>query len=230
MKDVKKDILEDSYNSIFASRLRLTLDSVNRDGEKLTQEKLAKKIGVTRQAVGQWKDGLTTPNIGPLKKIGEEYNISIDWLLGLSDTKHLEDSDIPKKTGLTPQAVETLIKWMNYHATYHNSRSVINTLIEKGSVELFDALYLYWVCEYDNFIANPTKQANNLSKGTKALYNPKTLEDVGVIYHDGITQSIRCVSLSDFRDFLFAKMQSESIKFKEQLSKEREEVENNGKE
>ena len=48
----------------------------------LSQEQLAEKIGVSRQAVSKWEGGLSTPELDKLKALSECFQISIDELTG----------------------------------------------------------------------------------------------------------------------------------------------------
>ena len=48
----------------------------------MSQEELAQKIFVTRQAVSRWENGETTPNPEMLKTLSELFDVSIDTLLG----------------------------------------------------------------------------------------------------------------------------------------------------
>ena len=47
----------------------------------LTQEELAEKIYVTRQAVSRWENGDTVPNTETLKVLSKFYGVSINTLL-----------------------------------------------------------------------------------------------------------------------------------------------------
>ncbi len=53
-----------------------------REKHKLTQEELAKRLLVTRQAVSRWETGETQPNTETLKLLSREYDVSINTLLG----------------------------------------------------------------------------------------------------------------------------------------------------
>ena len=53
-----------------------------RKRENLTQEELAEKLFVTRQAVSRWEAGETTPNAETLKSLSRLFNVSINTLLG----------------------------------------------------------------------------------------------------------------------------------------------------
>ncbi len=48
----------------------------------LTQDGLAEKVFVTRQAVSRWENGETVPNPETLKKLSGLFNVSINTLLG----------------------------------------------------------------------------------------------------------------------------------------------------
>lgn len=53
-----------------------------REDNNLTQDQMAEKILVTRQAVSRWEMGETQPNTETLKILSREFNISINTLLG----------------------------------------------------------------------------------------------------------------------------------------------------
>lgn len=48
----------------------------------ISQEELAKKVFVTRQAVSRWENGETIPNIDTLKILSKLFDVSINTLLG----------------------------------------------------------------------------------------------------------------------------------------------------
>lgn len=48
----------------------------------LSQDELAEKVYVTRQAVSRWENGETTPNTETLKLLSRLYDVSINTLLG----------------------------------------------------------------------------------------------------------------------------------------------------
>ena len=48
----------------------------------LSQDELAEKIFVTRQAVSRWENGETTPSIDTLKLLSKLFDVSINTLLG----------------------------------------------------------------------------------------------------------------------------------------------------
>ena len=48
----------------------------------LSQDELAEKVYVTRQAVSRWETGETTPNTETLKLLSKLFDVSINTLLG----------------------------------------------------------------------------------------------------------------------------------------------------
>ena len=48
----------------------------------LSQEQLAEKIFVTRQAVSRWETGETLPNTETLKLLSKLFDVSVNTLLG----------------------------------------------------------------------------------------------------------------------------------------------------
>ena len=77
---------EEKENAIFAVRLRELFEV-----KKATHNELADFIkaktgdSITRQAVGQWCNGNTCPNLKTVPFIADFFNVSADYLLGLED-------------------------------------------------------------------------------------------------------------------------------------------------
>ncbi len=53
-----------------------------REKNNLTQEEMANRVNVTRQAVSRWENGETQPNPEMLKVLSREFDVSINTLLG----------------------------------------------------------------------------------------------------------------------------------------------------
>ena len=53
-----------------------------REKNNLTQDQMAERVMVTRQAVSRWETGETQPNTDTLKILSKEFNVSINTLLG----------------------------------------------------------------------------------------------------------------------------------------------------
>ena len=53
-----------------------------REKNHLTQDQMAERVMVTRQAVSRWETGETQPNTDTLRILSREFNVSINTLLG----------------------------------------------------------------------------------------------------------------------------------------------------
>lgn len=56
-----------------------------RNENRLSQEELAEKLGISRQAVSKWESGKSTPDLNKLIAISELYNVTIDSLVKCTD-------------------------------------------------------------------------------------------------------------------------------------------------
>lgn len=63
----------------------------------LSQEQLAEKIGVSRQAISKWESGTSKPEIEKLLALSECFNISLDELVKDEVAKQ-ETSEVPQKS------------------------------------------------------------------------------------------------------------------------------------
>ena len=48
----------------------------------ITQEQLAKMLGITQGAVAQWENGMTHPSFDMLPKVAEALGMTVDELIG----------------------------------------------------------------------------------------------------------------------------------------------------
>lgn len=55
----------------------------------LTQEAIAEKVGVSRQAVAKWEAGETVPDLGKCKLLAELFEVSLDDLANYETEKNL---------------------------------------------------------------------------------------------------------------------------------------------
>ncbi|MBR3038017.1 MAG: helix-turn-helix domain-containing protein, partial [Clostridia bacterium] len=89
----------------------------------LSQDELAEKVFVTRQAVSRWEKGETVPSTETLKLLSKLFNVSINTLLGSPQKlicqccgMPLQDEIIGKDKDGTPN--ENYCKWCYADGTY----------------------------------------------------------------------------------------------------------------
>lgn len=71
----------------FSYRLTVLLDEHN-----MTQTQLAKKIGTSNVTICRYLTGERVPRLDVVTKIADVFKISLDYLLGLSDDKNIQNS------------------------------------------------------------------------------------------------------------------------------------------
>jgi len=60
-----------------------------------TQVQLAQKLGITKQTVSNWENDNIQPSIDMLIKISKIFNVSTDYLLGLTPTNSINVDGLP---------------------------------------------------------------------------------------------------------------------------------------
>ena len=113
-----------------------------RNQNNMTQEELAEKVFVTRQAVSRWETGETTPNIEALKQLSALFNVSINTLLG-SDKKlvcqccgmELDDSIMSREKYGTKNQDYCQWCYTDGKFTYSNKEDLIDFCVEHLSSE-----------------------------------------------------------------------------------------------
>ena len=112
----------------------------------LSQDELAEKVYVTRQAVSRWENGETTPNTETLKLLSKLFDVSINTLLGSPRQlicqccgMPLEDANTSKeKDGIFN---EEYCKWcyVDGEYTYENMDDLIEFCVEHMANENFSS-------------------------------------------------------------------------------------------
>lgn len=97
---------QEKYNSPFAANLR---DLIAQKGTTITA--LAKVLGISRQAVSQYADGTGQPNVDKLAMISDFFEVSSDYLVGLSpiQTRNETIQGINSETGLWEDSIALLM-------------------------------------------------------------------------------------------------------------------------
>ena len=61
-----------------------------RTENKLSQEKLAEKLGVSRQSISKWEQGYAVPDTDNVFKLSKLYGISVDTILNCGETQETQ--------------------------------------------------------------------------------------------------------------------------------------------
>lgn len=108
-----------------------------RNKKGMSQEQLAEKVFVTRQAVSRWETGETQPNTETLKLLSQLFEVSINTLLGSPQKLICQCCGMPLKDEMMSREPDGIInesycKWCyadgNY--TYHNMDDLIDVCVK----------------------------------------------------------------------------------------------------
>ena len=75
----------------------------------LSQEALAEKLGVSRQAVSKWETGDAVPELSKLVLLARAFDVTTDWLLSESDPE--PDTPPEPETPAAPEAPAQSSNW-----------------------------------------------------------------------------------------------------------------------
>lgn len=72
----------------------------------MSQEQLAKKLGVSRGSISFYENGDRTPDILFLDSVSKYFEVSTDYLLGYSEAKNDNNINISKELHLSDKSIE----------------------------------------------------------------------------------------------------------------------------
>lgn len=158
-----------------------------RKTNNLTQDEMAKKLFVTRQAVSRWENGETIPNVDTLKLISNIFDISINSLITDNNLNDIQNDKINSN------------RFLGFAQLYENSRptipdnacNIILNYLEHKPEQIVDLgcgtglSTLPWLGKCDNIIGiDPNKEMLSIAKQKsndilfiKAYSNNTTLPD-----------------------------------------------------
>ena len=74
-------VKKNRFGNQWLTKFQLCLVQALRKSHGLSQEQLAEKLDVSRQAISKWESGQANPDINNLLKLSSIYEVSTDYLL-----------------------------------------------------------------------------------------------------------------------------------------------------
>lgn len=105
-----------------------------REKNSLTQEQMAKRVMVTRQAVSRWETGETQPNTDTLKLLSQEFEVSVNTLLALLVSSFVNAVELPLNE-------DAFISREKMEAT---TKIIVSGVMQRGSLYISQES-LYWI-------------------------------------------------------------------------------------
>lgn len=81
-----------------------------REEAKITRQKAADDLGVTRAALEFYEKGKRTPDVGMIARLAEYYGVTVDYLFGLNNAASVDPSMVSCSifTGLSEKAINNI--------------------------------------------------------------------------------------------------------------------------
>ncbi len=128
----------------------------------MSQEELAEKLGVSRQAVSKWESGATQPELSKLIELSKLYNVSVDELLSLEHAKLKQDA---AETAVPNNAENTPAEKLSFRDFCMQHKKIIG-----GAAVALAALIAVGV-HYNNRINTLSTQVNDLRSQLYSVQN-----------------------------------------------------------
>ncbi len=114
---------------IFAQRINEL-----REERGLSQGKLADELGISRGALSYYESAQRTADISMLVKFAKYFDVTADYLLGLSDNRTSKTAGIGEATGLSDEAIKKLQDIKNGKNPKKNMK-ICNSFISSAQFE-----------------------------------------------------------------------------------------------
>jgi transcriptional regulator with XRE-family HTH domain len=75
----------------------------------MTQESLARRLGITRNTVNSWEQGYSAPSVMGLVEIAKYFNVSADYILGIANSSSISVNGLePDEVALITSLIEKI--------------------------------------------------------------------------------------------------------------------------
>ena len=181
----RKEYRNEKFKEIFRSKLFL----------RESAQELAELFQVRRQTIYDWESGKSFPDMGTLVEISNKCNVSIDYLLGLTEYNSLDGNyqSASRVTGLSEDTIKAL---KEENAGY--GAMLINQFVESGRFERFmndfkQALTISLNCKDD------VPLIGNEIKTTKADIIRFYSQEIGNVFGEQVREYLDSVKDIDSR-------------------------------
>lgn len=112
------------FSTIFSARLKSLMAD-----KKINNKELANLLGVSAQAISQFKNEIALPNVDNMIKLADYFNVSLDYLLGRTKAKTTDINirDICEYLNITEECVRQL---------HNNKENYLNSIVDNFSNKL----------------------------------------------------------------------------------------------
>jgi len=158
----EKNMVPDNYLLPFPRRFRLLIDET-----RVSQQEIADHVGVSRQAIAQWKDGKTNPDVYSFVKLAEFFKVPYEYLLGETDSKVRENMKLAEELKLSDGAINRLLDWASAEKENKSDvprSEILSDLLASSDFESFIDCVRKYISEYlgHRFYEDEQKEKDSL--------------------------------------------------------------------
>lgn len=171
---------------------------------KMTQEALARELGVSKGAYNNYENASRTPDIDFLDAAAKYFGVTSEYLLGHSNARAFGNISICEQTGLSESAVEELKRLRNYEDDSFASYDYQDV---ENHLQMMDLINILIGTRYDTTNIN----GENVSETYFSLIMQAALQYIEVAYTyplgNGLTENLlnnagKWEAVEIFKDFL----------------------------
>lgn len=134
--------------NLFSERLKELIKEAGKTQAAIADgiNKMNAGVSISRQALNSYLQGDASPDIQRFKVISDYFDVSYDYMLGVTDNRKRETTNIAEKTGLSDSSYALLVRYMNEESeekrrkfrtainTFFSSKPAIDALVEFFSI------------------------------------------------------------------------------------------------
>lgn len=113
--------------------------TVARNNKGMTQEEVAKKLGVHRSTYNRYETGLRTPDLDTVSKLARIFGVTTDFLLGKSHTEDNRQNLIPLvgsvPAGTPIEAIEDIEEYIDIYPKFVKHGELFALRVQGDSME-----------------------------------------------------------------------------------------------
>ncbi|MBO5024395.1 MAG: helix-turn-helix transcriptional regulator [Clostridia bacterium] len=127
----------------------------------LSQEALAEKMDVSRQAISKWETGDAVPEVGKLKLLASVFGVTADWLLSDDDPPNLNTSPEQKDAQSRPVRQNNFSHYFNRYGWVIGILPIVIGIILSVQGAIFLTASNFMLNSFNNNVSNMQNEFQN---------------------------------------------------------------------
>lgn len=185
-------------------KLRETLDYKDKDDKPCSQDKLAKKLNITKTQISELENGKRKPTTTEITQYHKVFGVPSDYLLGFVDNEKYENISIGETLGLSDKTIEQLKIWEKRDKNGDCIVDILNSIFESGYAgEILKSLALYLFTEPQCFFPHAESTEDFLKLGKTWNDDNDTYKKIDVINSSGFSTTLCAEDLTQIYEKIF---------------------------